>query len=62
MVNDLQEEFIAMAGGLNGLFVTGKGMTEFDASLFIKEQVSKFFGRCMYEGEDLYDGEYCKRN
>lgn len=61
-VDDLQKEFIAMAGGLNGLFVTGDGMTEFEASLFIKEQVSKFFGQCMYEGEDLYDGEYCKKN
>jgi len=58
-VDDLQKEFIAMAGGLNGLFVSGDGMSEFEASYFIKEQVSKFFGRCMYEGADLYDGEYC---
>jgi len=55
-VDELQKNFIAMAGGLNGIFVDGEGMTEFEASYFIKEQVSKFFGRCMYEGEDLYDG------
>jgi len=60
-VDDLQREFIAMAGGLNGLFVSGEGMTEFEASFFIREQVCKFFGRCMYEGEDLYDGEYCRK-
>jgi len=46
-VDDLQRDFLRMASGLNGVSIDTYDLTEF-ASVFVKEQVSKFFGpNCM---------------
>ena len=62
-ITDLQQDFVALASGLTAgsddEIMTGEGWTEGDAALFMREQVCAFFGRCMYEGEDSYDGAYC---
>jgi len=53
-ISSLQKEFVQLAASLTGDSVTGDGMNEIQASLYIKVQVDKFFGKCMHSGADAH--------
>jgi phospholipase C len=52
-LSELQEEFVMLAGSLNGeVNINTKKMNVLQGSNYIKKQVVKFFGRDIYEGTE----------
>jgi hypothetical protein len=55
-VEDLQRNWIDLISGLVGENVQSRGMTEGDASLYIKRSICKMAGKCVYGGADYFEG------
>eukprot|EP00300_Choanocystis_sp_HF-7_P031772 c41425_g1_i1.p1 GENE.c41425_g1_i1~~c41425_g1_i1.p1 ORF type:complete len:130 (+),score=14.49 c41425_g1_i1:41-391(+) len=57
----LQMDFITVAAGMIGDTTTvvngGRGMSEYEGSLYVKRAFSKFAGRCLYP-KDSVDGAF----
>jgi len=55
-IEDLQRNWVDLISGLVGDFVQSHGMTELDASLYIKHSICKMAGECVYGGADYFEG------